>query len=214
MTAAEILRECLGSNTEAAWRLFVERFHPLISASVTRVVRRYQTPVPALIDDLSQETYLRLCRDECRALRNFNARHDDAIFGYIKVIATTVALDYFRRSATQKRRLETEEPETPVEAVTSPSQIERSALFLQIDSRLAVTESHRDRTIFWLYYGQGYTAKDIAALCNVGLTEKGVESCIYRLTQLLRETISSSAAKLPGSRQKGKSLPGTLGVTT
>ncbi len=214
MTAAEIVRECLDSNAEAAWTLFVARFQPLIAASVARVVRRYQVPAAALVDDLTQETYLRLCKDNCRALRNFNARHDEAIFGYIKVIATTVTLDHFRARSAQKRKNEISEPEAPVEAAVSPSGIEKSALFQQIDSRLAATESERDRAIFWLYYRQGYTTKDIAAIRDLGLSEKGVESCIYRLTQSLRETIACSAARQPGAREKGKSLPGTLGVTT
>lgn len=214
MTAAEILHECLNSNTEAAWRLFVERFQPLISASVARVVRRYQMPNAPLVDDLSQETYLRLCKDDCRALRSFNARHDEAIFGYIKVIATTVALDHFRRNAAQKRRGESgDSSEDSAKIATSSSEIEKSALFNQIDSRLAATESDRDRAIFWLYYSHGYTAKDIATISHIGLSEKGVESCIYRLTQSLREIVASGAAR-SGAREKGKSLPGTLGVTT
>ncbi|MGD0097286.1 MAG: sigma-70 family RNA polymerase sigma factor [Terracidiphilus sp.] len=211
MTAADILRECLNSNTEAAWKLFVERFQPLISASVARVVRRYQVPVATLIDDLTQETYLRLCKDECRALRNFNARHDEAIFGYIKVIATTVALDHFRARFTQKRGNEISEGETASEGTVSPSAIEKNALIQQIDILLAATESERDRAIFWLYYGQGYTARDIAAMPHLGLSEKGVESCIYRLTRSLKDMVVGGAARISGSA-KGKSQPGTLGV--
>ena len=82
------------------------------------------------------------------------------------------------------------------------------ALIGEIDQRLAATETDRDRNIFWLYYRQGYTARDIASIPNLGLTQKGVESCIYRLTQSVRNTVAGSATGA------GKGLPpqNTLGV--
>jgi RNA polymerase sigma-70 factor (ECF subfamily) len=204
LAAAEILNACLETGSEVAWRVFVHRFQPLIASSVSRVVRRYGSPSPALIDDLVQETYLRLCKDNCRSLREFRAQHDEAIFGYLKVIATSVALDHFRARATHKRRGEVAEDGTNLEASTPSSTIEQSTLVKELDQRLAASETERDRTIFWLYYRQGYTAKDIAAMPNFGLTQKGVESCIYRLTQLLREAVNS----LP----KGSPPQNTLGV--
>jgi RNA polymerase sigma-70 factor (ECF subfamily) len=208
---AEIVRACLESGDEAAWRAFVQRFQPLIAASVLRVVRRSGSPPGTLADDLIQETYLRLCRNNCRVLRDFQARHDEAIFGYIKVIATTVALDHFRARSAEKRRGETEYDDAEVEAKTSSANIEQATLIGELDQRLAVTESERDRSIFWLYYRQGFTAKDIAAMRHLGLTQKGVESCIYRLTQSLRAILGSRRA-LRSENAKGKPLPNSLGV--
>lgn len=189
--AALILKACLETGDTAAWESFVHRFQPLIAGSVTRVARRYGIPSPALIDDLVQDTYLRLCRNNCRSLRDFEARHDEAIFGYLKVIATSVALDYFRARASQKRRDEVEDDGNNPEAAIASSSIEHSTLLDELDRHLTSSESDRDRTIFWLYYRQGYTAKDIAAMPGFGLTQKGVESCIYRLTQSLKSAVAS-----------------------
>ena len=99
VAAAEILNACLETSSEAAWTTFVQRFQPTIASSVARVVRRYSAGNPALIDDLVQETYLRLCKDNCHSLRSFQAQHDEAIFGYLKVVATSVALDLLPRSS-------------------------------------------------------------------------------------------------------------------
>jgi hypothetical protein len=44
----------------------------------------------------------------------------------------------------------------------------------------------RDYTIFWLYYREGMTAKAIAGVSSIGLTVKGVESTLLRLTRLVR----------------------------
>jgi RNA polymerase sigma-70 factor (ECF subfamily) len=207
MAPADILEACLRTGDEAAWRAFVARFQPLIAGRVSNVVRRYGNPNPALIDDLVQETYLRLCKDNCRSLRTFEARHEDAIFGYLKVIATSVALDHFRGRATKKRRDEVEDDGSHSEASNTSIAIEQTVLLQQLDQRLSTTESDRDRTIFWLYYRQGYTTKDIASMPNLGLTQKGVESCIYRLTQLLRQAFAGNLAL-----SKGKTSQTTLGV--
>ena len=208
MVTAEIVGACLDTGNEAAWTAFVRHFQPLIASSVSRVARRYGAPSPALIDDLIQDTYLRLCKDNCRSLREFRAQHEESIFGYIKVVASSVALDHFRARSTHKRRAEIEDDGTSKEASQSSSAIEHSALIGEIYQRLAATETERDRNIFWLYYRQGYTARDIASIPNLGLTQKGVESCIYRLTQSVRNTVAGSATGA------GKGLPpqNTLGV--
>jgi RNA polymerase sigma-70 factor (ECF subfamily) len=208
MAAVEIVIACLESGSEAAWTAFIQRFQPLIASSAARVVRRYGQPNLALVDDLTQETFLRLCRDNCRALRDFQAQHDEAIFGYIKVIATSVALDHFRARAAHKRRGEVADDGTNLEASTSSSTIEQRMFLTELDRHLVSTETERDRTIFWLYYRQGYTARDIAAIPKLGLTQKGVESCIYRLTQSLRNFVSNKASGLT----KGLPPQNTLGV--
>jgi len=203
LAAGEILRACLETGSEAAWTAFVQRFQPLIAANVARVVRRYGPANPVLIDDLVQETYLRLCKDNCRSLRSFQAQHDEAIFGYLKVIAASVALDHFRARGAHKRRGEVEDDGTNLEASTSSSGIEQAALLQELDQRLESTETERDRTIFWLYYRQGCTARDIASMPSFGLTQKGVEACIYRLTQSLRSAVNTW--------KKGLPPPNTLG---
>ena len=189
MGAAEILNACLSTGDEASWQAFVARFQPLIASNVSRVVRRYGNPSPALVDDLIQETYLRLCRDNCHALRKFQGECDESIFGYLKVIATSVALDHFRARATHKRREEVENDGSHREPATSADAIERSALLHQMEDCLASTESERDRAIFWLYYRQGFTAEEIAAMTGAGLSPKGVESALRRVTKWVRAEI-------------------------
>ena len=85
---------------------------------------------------------------------------------------------------------------TDLRPPSPPSTIEQSILLRELDQHLASAGTDRDRTIFWLYYRQGYTAKDIASMPGLGLTQKGVESCIYRLTQALRGSVSNMASGL------------------
>jgi RNA polymerase sigma-70 factor (ECF subfamily) len=86
--------------------------------------------------------------------------------------------------------------------------VEREVLFKQIDecieSCLEDANRDRDRTIFWLYYQQGMTAKDIAALPSFNLSAKGVESVIFRLIRMLRERMVGMQIQVGAKSTQGE----------
>jgi RNA polymerase sigma-70 factor, ECF subfamily len=210
LTPAELLRACVDQGTEEMWVLFVQTFQPLIVRSISRVVSRYGASDPALIDDLVQDTFLRLCKENRRVLREFEARHETAIFSYIKVIATSVALDHFRARSSQKRAAEIQTGDVNSEPQVQYPTIEQSAVLEEINRCLAASESERDRTIFWLYYRHGYSAREIATIPNFGLTQKGIESCIHRMTGALRNIFSNAKSKTSNTLE-GKSTQNAFG---
>ena len=205
------------------WVEFVRRFHPLIATVVLRTARTYGELAPALHDDLIQETYLKLCADDCRLLSNFRSRHPGAIFGFLKVVTANVVHDHFKASHAAKRgghsnpaSLE-EEQGSQAHVIEFPgynsSRIEKNILVQEIDRCLRRTippaELSRCRRIFWLYYRCGLSARAIASLPHINLTTKGVESTIFRLSGLVRtafEKANSGKASLrndPKLEQKG-----------
>ncbi len=162
---------------------------------VYRIARRWGEDAPALVDDLVQETYLKLCNDRARILREFQAPHPDAIYGFLKVLAANVANDHFKRVHAGKRGGTLVGPLEYAERVASGTSldaagVERDLLIQEVDSCLhaeAPAETReRDCAIFSLYYRQGLTAKEIAALPSIALSVKGVESTLHRLVQLVR----------------------------
>jgi RNA polymerase sigma-70 factor (ECF subfamily) len=200
MSAEELIHACAESNDGAAWEEFVARFHRPISLSIVRVAYQYGTIPQQLIDDLVQDTYLKLCTNKCRLLLNFTIQHPEAAAGYIKTIAINVARDHFKSDNTKKRNsagmdqlLEDTDPPAPSANLGGQDALEREVLFKQIDRCLEacseVSDMGRDRTIFWLYYQQGLSAKAIACLPGIGLGAKGVESAISRLTRCVREQL-------------------------
>ena len=56
----------------------------------------------------------------------------------------------------------------------------------------AGTAAARDKQVFWFYFRYGMTAKAIAAIPAIGLSQKGVESLIFRLVDLLKEKLAVS----------------------
>jgi RNA polymerase sigma-70 factor, ECF subfamily len=210
LTPSEVLRACIDDGTEDAWAIFVRTFQPIIVSSISRVVSRCGGTNAALIDDLAQETFLRLCKDDARILRQFEARHEAAIFGYIKVIATSIALDHFRARTAQKRAAEVPADDANMEPTSQSAEIEHAAVLEEVDRRLAATESERDRTIFWLYYRQGYSTREIADMSHLGLTQKGIESCIHRMTGALRVFLVGGGSK-SAETLEGKPMQSAFG---
>jgi RNA polymerase sigma-70 factor, ECF subfamily len=191
----QLLRSCAHSANAEAWEEFVRRFQPLIAGVVMRVAERYGQTGSGVVDELVQETFMKLCRNDSKALKEFKAEHDGAVYGFLKTVALNVAIDHFR--SLQPR---TEEPLEDWQATAAEASAggtasaEMSVLMEQVDGALTRSTSgetrERDRTVFWLYYKHGFTAKAIAALPAVGLSVKGVETVIFRLTKAIRKSLT------------------------
>ena len=136
----ELLR---GEN--GAWEAFVRRYAGLVVAAV-RGVSRETTEV----EDLSQEVFLRLCKDDFRLLRSFDPTRA-GLSTWITIVARSTARDAMRRRRPVSVPIEAVpeghlavEPVEPVrklklpEALLSPRQ--REILSMLYDREMEVSE--------------------------------------------------------------------------
>lgn len=188
----ELLQLCLSTDAEEHWGEFVRRTQPLIASVIINTVRRWKQPAPSLVDDLIQNTYVKLLDNDRKALRSIKNEYENAIFGFLKVVASNVVQDHFRKPVNKADEVEVSD------AVLPPGHDERERLEFSDKKKevqkilvtLSSSETYeRDVAIFWFFYEQGYTAKEISLLLNVGLTVKGVEAVILRLTRYVRERL-------------------------
>jgi len=201
MTLKDLIRACANRGDAAAWAEFVRRFQGFIAAVALQTARKWGVTSADLIDDLVQETYLKLCTDRRQMLGAFREQHADSFYAYLKVVTANTVHDHFRILHSQKRGLKlTEEladdshvhlrPGTP----GTLESIQRQILLNEVDavlrSSLPKDDQIRDRQVFWLYFRQGMTAQAIADVAAFSLSVKGVESLLHRMTQLVREQIS------------------------
>jgi len=183
----DLLRECADLRHTQAWERFLRRFNPLIVATVVRTIRRYGFERAGLSDDLAQEVYLKFAANRARVLREFKPRYPGAVFGYLRVIAANVVHDHFK----SKFGKHPEQSPLPKE-LAGKEDAEWRLMLRDIDDLLKQPPvSERDRQIFWLYYRQGMSAKEIAAVSSLNLSIKGVESVIVRLNQLVRKAFEN-----------------------
>jgi RNA polymerase sigma-70 factor (ECF subfamily) len=190
MSPEDLVRACAGSEDQAAWEEFFRRFRPVIAAVVLRTARRWTEPPHDLIDDLTQDTFLKLCADDSHLLRSFEFRHEDAFFGFLKKMAANVVHDHFKAQMTEKRSADKTDPIPdpgglePVDGRGDSSRLECAIVMRQIDETINLVftgeDKDRNREIFWLYHRHGMSASEIAAL-PFGLNTKGVESLLRRM---------------------------------
>lgn len=210
LTAANRLaRICAYSTNAPEWGEFVCLMTPVMALTARRVSLLWNDSSGATVSEIVQEVFLKLCEDERRILREFEDRGSDSFVKLARMITASVATDYFRRTRAEKRGgrmgavpLESASIEEDLSDGAAIRAMEWPALTAQLDGLLRLypaTVSARDRNLFWLYYGQGLTAKAIARIPAIGLSAKGVESALLRLVKLLRQTIAEGKPKAPVS---------------
>jgi len=190
----DLLRECADLGSTQAWDRFLSRFHPLIVATVGRVIRRYGFDRAGLSDDLVQEVYLKFSANRAKVLREFKPRrYPGAVFAYLRVIAANVVHDHFKSRAGKYP------DQCTLPDVAGEDETEWLLLLREIDDLLRKPPTtERDRQIFWLYYRQGLSAKEIAAISSLNLKIKGVESAIVRLNDLVRNAFENGERQSRG----------------
>lgn len=194
----DLLHLCLSSDGEVQWREFVRRTQPLIASVIINTVRRWKMPAPSLVDDLIQDTYLKLFSNDKKALRAIKNEFENTIFGYLKVVASNVVRDHFRQPVNKTDEIEISDAVLP----PGPQDRERLEFLHKKEEIRGILETlpssptrDRDVSIFWFFYEQGYTAKEISSLPAVGLTVKGVEAALLRLTRHVREKLGLQEPK-------------------
>ena len=194
----ELAEACARSADAAEWEQFLGRCVPVASLTAARVARLWTgSASAAIVDDIVQEIFLRLCEQERRILRNFKPRGEDSFLGLLRLVSASVASDYFRRQYSAKRggKVATtalDELASPAVAASADDAagMQKAVLLAELDQKLLSAPDvigQRDRAIFWLYYLQGLTAEEIAGLPASGLSAKGIESALRRVTQWLRK---------------------------
>ena len=204
---------------DPAWLEFISRFQGWIRGITFRVYAAEAErsrgldagPVTEVIEDMTQEVFVRLIDGERRALTHFKGRNEHSIYTYLYTIATNLVRDHFktlRAQRTPPAARSLSEPlrvsDGPSEDLTledvlssstrSPEQVAQST-----DTRKRISEavvhasvgdtSKRDRLIFRLYFVEGLTLEEIASLRSVKLSVSGVEKRVRKIRFALRNLL-------------------------
>jgi RNA polymerase sigma-70 factor (ECF subfamily) len=202
----ELVRLLLATRDEDLradlWVEFWRRFQPVIARTVRRRIARYTRWVDlGWVDDLVGETFFKICKDNYKALRKFEFQHENALYGFLKVLAAHVVEDDIRKKNSEKEG-GGQAPEN-IDDLTQPPSDRFSAAHSMLNNlRMNEIESClqqrkgepnfvRDHKTFWLYFRDGFTASEISELPDIGFKSvKGVESALLRLSKWLGDCLN------------------------
>jgi RNA polymerase sigma-70 factor (ECF subfamily) len=83
--------DALARGDKGAWEAFVRRYGALVASAVRGVARE-----AAEVEDLAQEVFLRLCKDDFRLLRSYDPARA-GLSTWITIVARSTARDALRR---------------------------------------------------------------------------------------------------------------------
>ncbi len=193
---AEAYAECVGaSGKHPACEEFFRILRPILNRIASRVARQYEAA--SEIDDLVQEISMKLMASGESILASL-PREPPATVAYFSVLAANSARDFFRARHAAKRGLRaTVSLDTPLVMFVAsgglPTSLDQDLLVSQIEDCLP--DDRREQSVFRLYYRQGFTAKEIAAIPALELTIKGVESMISRITKQIRQRLNPASGE-------------------
>ena len=206
LSLKEVVSLCSESGNDEAWEEFVARVGGPLKLMIGRTAALWGNSSRSLVEDLIQATYLKLWEGGIQLLREFMIERPEAVLGYLKKTAANATHDYFKHGGSQtsggdQAHVSTSEvdPALETDAYGSQRTIALGVFLQEIDELLkrclAGPDQERDRTIFWLYFRQGMSTKEIASLPTIGLSAKGVGSVIERLKHSVREQILGGRAE-------------------
>jgi RNA polymerase sigma-70 factor (ECF subfamily) len=167
--ANEALPAALLNGDPEAWEDFVRRYGGLIVAAVRGIAA-----APSEIEDLTQDVFVRLCKDDFRLLRSYDPARA-ALSTWLTIVSRSTARDALRR-----RRAETVPIESVPEGRLAVDPVE-PAIRLKLPEALL---SPRQRQILAMLYDREMDVAEIARA--LGIDAQTVRSTHHKAMIKLR----------------------------
>lgn len=167
--ANEALPEALLNGDGAAWEGFIRRYGGLIVAAVRGIA-----PTHGDVEDLTQEVFVRLCKNEFRLLRSYDPARA-SLSTWLTIVARSTARDTLRR-----RRPES----VPIEAVP---EAQLAVAPVEPVQKLKLPEallSPRQREILAMLYDREMDVAEVAQA--LGIDPQTVRSAHHKAMLKLR----------------------------
>ena len=182
-----LLAGCL-KGEKAAWDAFVLQYSALVYHTIKRTFALHHAkPGDDVIEDLYQEFFLSVLRDDCKKLRQFRGERGCTLASWLRLVAARLVVDFLRRQPTH---VET------TEAVAGDSRDPLDPLVTEVQEKLLAQAlqalSPRDRILIDLSFCQGLLPEDIAAILktSVGAVYTQKSRILAKLKETLEKTRS------------------------
>lgn len=192
---AHSLRACLEQGGADRWERFIRLAHPTVSSAVLRAISFFQWRDRQIADDLIQDVFLRVCRNDFHALRGFRAEESKALRVWLRTVSGNVVASYIDHAKAETRggRAEHVSMDEPAAAGLpsgdSPLHQAEGKILAERVKKCLDEHEPRDRRIFWLYHLHAFKPRVIAEYPGINLEKDGVETVVYRVTRAVRRCL-------------------------
>lgn len=186
---SEVISRCLDFEDGPSWELFVRRYSKLIWSSIHKVLRtasfRYTLEDA---EDVYSGIFLSLLQNDCRKLRQFQARNGCKLSTWLSVVAVRATIDFVRQQNRQAQHTLNED-ELAFDSLQEPKPNIEAAL-LEMEQRTAFEQAlhalpESDRQLLHLQQSENLTPADAARKLGISVTAFYTRK--HRLTERLKK---------------------------
>jgi len=179
---------CLRSE-KAAWDSFVLQYSNLVYHTIKKTLSLHHVePDTYLVEDLYQEFFVSLLRNDYKKLRQFSGAHGCSLASWLRILAARSTIDFLRKPVPSQCDLAsamTRHRADPAEPLVNEQQERLLKQAIQ-------TLSSRDRILLDLCYRQALATEEIAAFLKTSVN--AVYAQKSRVLAKIRETLKKSGA--------------------
>ena len=199
MNDLEFVRQC-AKGDKRSWDTFVEKYSRLIYSCIYSVLKIQGRIKPQdNINDLFQEIFVLLSRDNFNKLKTFQGRNNCSLATWLRQVAINLTIDYLRRSKPViSLDAEDEEGRSLKDVLGDSAEPIREQIF-QKEKIMHLKDCIKkldvdERYFLELYLNQGLDPQDIAL--SLGLSRPSLDMRKHRIIEHLRECFRGKGFQL------------------
>jgi RNA polymerase sigma-70 factor, ECF subfamily len=183
-----LIAGCLRSD-KAAWDSFVRQYSNLVYYTIKKTLLRHHTdPHTDVIEELYQDFFVSLLRNDGKKLRQFRGTHGCSLASWLRVVTTRLTIDFIRKQALPSGEVASamyRDSPDPAEPLINE---EQERMLNQAIHSL----SARDRVLLDLCYRQALASGEVAELLKTSIN--AVYAQKSRVLEKIREVLRKSGA--------------------
>src|SRR5262245_6214733 len=113
LSSAQLFQLCATHfDDNVYWEEFVSRYNQTFVRGVYHAYRRFGRKMPPsreVVDDILQDVYIEVLKDQCASLQRFRGHTELEAQAYLTRLATNITFNYLRRTAALKRQALTDQ---------------------------------------------------------------------------------------------------------
>lgn len=181
-----LIAGCLRSD-KAAWDSFVRQYSNLVFHTIKKTLVRHHADASSdIVEELYQEFFVSLLRNDCKKLRQFRGIRGCSLASWIRIVTTRLTIDFVRKQALPSGKVASamslDSPD-PAEPLINEEQ--QKLLDQAVQSLPA-----RDRVLLDLCYRQMLSSDEVAELLKTSVN--AVYAQKSRVLEKIREVLRRS----------------------
>ncbi len=183
-----LIAGCLRSE-KAAWDSFVLQYSNLVYHTIKKTLNLHQVePRADLVEDLYQEFFISILRNDYNKLRQFRGAHGCSLASWLRLLTVRLTIDFLRKQAPTSGEIAaamSRDSPDPAEPLINE---EQERLLIQAIQSL----SARDRILLDLCYRQALASEEVAQLLKTSVN--AIYTQKSRVLEKIREVLRRSGA--------------------